>query len=230
MEKSALTEALAAVQAALPEVRKGQKADAGQYSYSYADLAQITKAIMPLLAQNGLAWVCRPTFSGDRFVLAYELRHTSGESIVGEYPLVGNTPQQIGSAVSYARRYCLCSVTGVAPESDDDDAQAARHHEVIPTRRRQVAPEAGPEPAPEASPTDEQVERFGEFRLQIAGSTRVGLDALVPEIKAAYEQGQITGRQNHRLRDLWQQRAAALEAKATAAADEPDGEVALDAG
>lgn len=203
-EKSALTEALAAVQAALPEVRKGQKADAGQYSYSYADLAAVSKAILPLLAKHGLAWVTRPTVVDGRFVLVYELRHTSGEVVTGEYPLTGGTPQQIGSAITYARRYCLCSVTGVAPESDDDDAQAARHHEVIPTRRRSREPEEQP-------PTDEQVEKFGEFRLQIAGSNRAGLGALVPEIRAAFEAGEITGRQNHRLRDLWQQRAAALD-------------------
>ncbi len=173
-----------------------------------------------LLGEHGLAWVTRPTVVDGRFVLAYELRHTSGEAITGEYPLTGGTPQEIGSAITYARRYCLCSVTGVAPESDDDDAQAARHQEVIPTRRNRPAFREGdssqaPEDAPaEAPPTDAQVERFGEFRVQIAGSNRAGLDALVPEIQDAVKRGEITTRQNHRLADLWQQRAAALQAKA----------------
>ncbi len=127
-ETSKLTEALAKVQGKLPEITKAKTADAGQYSYSYADLAAVTKAVVPLLAQAGLAWACRPTLTDRGFVLAYELRHVSGESITGEYPLPEKgSPQQMGSAITYGRRYALCSVTGVAPDSDDDDAKAASH-------------------------------------------------------------------------------------------------------
>jgi hypothetical protein len=69
-----------------------------------------------------------PMLNADgRLVLHYELRHVSDDSVSGDYPLTGGSPQEIGSAITYARRYCLCSVTGVAPESDDDDAAAASH-------------------------------------------------------------------------------------------------------
>jgi hypothetical protein len=131
-QPSALAAALAKVQSALPEIHKDRTAKVetrggGSYKYSYADLSAVTKAIMPILGANGLAWVTRPTLTTEgRFVLAYELRHTSGEAVSGEYPLPANgSPQELGSAISYGRRYSLCCVTGVAPESDDDDAAAA---------------------------------------------------------------------------------------------------------
>jgi hypothetical protein len=85
---------------------------------------------LPLLGENGLAWVTRPTIVADRFVLVYELLHTSGEKISGEYPLPANgSPQALGSAITYARRYCLCAVTGVAADDDDDGQAATVHHE-----------------------------------------------------------------------------------------------------
>jgi ERF superfamily len=59
-------------------------------------------------------------------VLAYRLYHApSGQAIGGDYPLSSSTPQTMGGAITYARRYCLLAVTGAAPDEDDDDAQAA---------------------------------------------------------------------------------------------------------
>lgn len=126
----ALAAALAELQTKLPEIKKSERADVvtqkGSYSYSYANLAGISAQIMPLLGGLGLSFIAKPTFHGDRFVLAYSLLHVSGEREDGEYPLpTSGTPQAIGSAITYGRRYCLCAVTGIAPEEDDDDATAA---------------------------------------------------------------------------------------------------------
>lgn len=121
-----LNKALASLQAELPHVGKDQTAKAGQYSYDYADLAAVSKALMPLLGKHGLAFIARPTLTPDGFALAYSLLHESGEGVHGSYPLpTSGTPQQVGSAISYARRYCLCAVTGLAPGGDDDDGAAA---------------------------------------------------------------------------------------------------------
>lgn len=126
-----LTSALAAVQAELPAVGKDQtarvKSDKGNYTYKYADLAKVSAAILPRLSENGLAWVTLPTYDSEgRFVLQYELRHTSGESVSGAYPLPSTSrPQEMGSAITYARRYTLCAATGIAPEDDDDNAAVA---------------------------------------------------------------------------------------------------------
>lgn len=133
-----LAGALAMLQTRLPRIGKDQAAvvptkAGGAYGYKYADLATVSHAVLPLLGELGLSFTALPTLRDDpaqagppRFVLVYSLRHTSGEQIGGEYPLpVGASPQVTGSAITYARRYCLCAVTGVAAAEDDDDAQAA---------------------------------------------------------------------------------------------------------
>ena len=125
----ALNKALAAVQAVLPKVVKGETAtvpgkDGKQgYKYAYADLAACSEEIVPLLGKNGLAFSAWPTMLDGKFVLQYELLHESGEQKTGWYKLPSEgSPQMIGSALTYARRYCLCAVTGIAPAGDDDDA------------------------------------------------------------------------------------------------------------
>lgn len=120
-----LAAALAEFQRDLPRLGKGQTANTGTYSYRYADLADVSTLVLPLLAKHGLSFSAKPTLDeSGRFVLEYTLRHSSGEADVGRYPLAANgTPQQIGSSITYARRYALCSVTGIAPDEDDDGAQ-----------------------------------------------------------------------------------------------------------
>jgi ERF superfamily len=129
---SELATALARVQAELPAVTKGETAKVegrdGKrgYEYSYADLADVSAAILPILGQHGLAFTAWPTLEDGKFILAYTLMHKSGEERSGVYPLPSQgTPQQIGGHITYARRYCLCAVTGVAPGGEDSDAAGA---------------------------------------------------------------------------------------------------------
>lgn len=145
-EKAGIAAALAAFQAAMPHVGKDNtaivKSEKASFSYKFADLTEITAALLPLLVEQGLAWTARPTLNlAGEFVLDYELMHTSGESIRGAYPLGSATapPQQMGSAITYARRYALCAVTGLAPGGEDDDAQAAQQ-----ARSRAEAPAEPP--------------------------------------------------------------------------------------
>lgn len=120
-----LAAALARFQSELPRVTKDSKADAGTYSYRYADLATVSSAVLPLLAKNGLSFSAIPTLLEDgKFVLEYTLRHADGEFVTGRYPLPSANPQQTGSAITYARRYALCAITGVAADEDDDGKAA----------------------------------------------------------------------------------------------------------
>lgn len=133
-----LVQALADLQGRLPRVAKTETAEVqhkegGSHEYTYADLADVTNAIMPVMSELGLSFSAFPTLWWDdanheaapRFVLQYVLYHSSGEFREGLYPLPsGLGSQMTGSAITYARRYALCAVTGVAPE-DDDDAAAA---------------------------------------------------------------------------------------------------------
>lgn len=129
---TSLAAALAAFQANLPQIIKSETATVptktgGSYRYSYADLAQVARVVLPHLGPLGLSFTARPTLNADgKFVLAYSLLHACGDREDGEYPLPGSgTAQEIGSAITYARRYSLCSVTGVAPDEDDDGSAAS---------------------------------------------------------------------------------------------------------
>lgn len=121
---NSLNAAMAAFQAELPQVARSSTADAGKYTYDYADLADISAAVLPLLGKHGLSWSTQPTVTETGFALIYALSHESGENISGVYPLpLATMPaQQLGAAITYARRYALCAVTGVAPGGDDTDA------------------------------------------------------------------------------------------------------------
>lgn len=121
-----LAAALAELQTQLPAISKDLTANVGSYRYSYADLAMISREVLPILGKLGLSFTSCPTLRDGRFVLAYQLLHSSGAGIAGLYPLPEKgSPQEIGGAITYARRYCLCAVTGVAPEDDDNDAALA---------------------------------------------------------------------------------------------------------
>jgi hypothetical protein len=110
-------------------------------------LADVSLAVLPALAKHGLSFTSQPTVVDGSFVLEYQLRHSSGESITGAYPLPDKgTPQSMGSAITYARRYALSAVTGVAPDKDDDGAAASvetrfdRHREPEHQQRREPEP------------------------------------------------------------------------------------------
>jgi hypothetical protein len=120
-----LHEALLALQAELPTITKDNTADTGKYQYKYADLGAVHDALFPLLNKHGFTWLTAPTLTPHGFALHYELEHSSGEVRAGDYYLPQGTSQEIGSAITYARRYALLAVTGVAPE-DDDGAAASR--------------------------------------------------------------------------------------------------------
>lgn len=92
----------------------------------YADLSSVMDACLPALNKHGIA-VIQPTADDEsgRFVETV-LLHESGESLRCRVPLIvqKNDMQGYGSAVTYARRYGLMCMAGIAPEDDDGNAAA----------------------------------------------------------------------------------------------------------
>ncbi len=124
--QAALYAALVRFQSELPSIGTNHEVKTANYKYEYADLAMVSQVVLPLLGKHGLAFTSRPTNTADgKFVLAYKLIHEAGGSESGEYPLPTGAPQSVGSAITYARRYCLYAVTGVFPSGEDDDGQRA---------------------------------------------------------------------------------------------------------
>lgn len=97
--------------------------------YSYADLADVIEAVKQPLGKNGLAIIHQLEYDGQYYGLKTSLVHSSGEFVDTWYPLPDPStnavkPQAFGSALTYARRYSLSSLVGIASE-DDDDGQSA---------------------------------------------------------------------------------------------------------
>jgi len=87
----------------------------------YATLASIRDATVPHLAKYGLSIHQITKLNGDGMVLATRLAHSSGQWIESVYPLPNsNKPHEMGSAITYARRYSWAAITGIAAEEDED--------------------------------------------------------------------------------------------------------------
>lgn len=98
------------------------------FKSKYADLASIWDACRIPLSENEIAVVQAPELLDGALVLHTTLIHSSGETLSCIFPMAiaaNAQPQQIGSAITYAKKYSLASMAGVAPE-DDDDGNAAQ--------------------------------------------------------------------------------------------------------
>lgn len=124
-----LDEALLFLQADPPVLKKDKAGQVGSQKTKYADLVQVNREVLSRLNRMGVVYKAKPTLrDGDpKFVLAYSLVHVpSGTSEEGDYPLkLSENPQQMGSAITYARRYALLAITGIAAEDEDDDGRAS---------------------------------------------------------------------------------------------------------
>lgn len=144
-EHDTIEDALLAFQVEMPVVARGQTAvipgrDGGRgYSYTYADLSDLTKVAIPLLTKHGLVFTCLPrrVESGGGYELAGVLMHgESGQRLEGALPLVGRSAQEIGSSLTYNRRYLLGCLTGIVTD-DDEDGSLAQHAEAARAERAQ---------------------------------------------------------------------------------------------
>jgi hypothetical protein len=91
----------------------------------YVPLETLMPAILPLLNKHGLVWITRPI---EGPMLNYHLLHVeSEESITGTMPLLGvSNMQQLGGAITYARRQSLMAVLGLVAEKDDDGEKSSK--------------------------------------------------------------------------------------------------------
>ena len=120
----------------VPNFVTDETAQAGNRTYKYLNLATILKTIKPVFEKHGLGFSQRVTFSNEG-----EARQVIGtvETIIFDdkdlmvacsYPFfVTGDPQQVGSAITYARRYSLYAVLGIFPDKDDDGAYAKQRYE-----------------------------------------------------------------------------------------------------
>jgi hypothetical protein len=149
--------ALAKAQANMGKALKANKND--HFRSKYADLGNVMDACLPALNEVGIALI-QPTGTDERgnFVETILIHGESGEQLSCRVPLIlgKNDMQGFGSAVTYARRYGLMAMAGIAPEDDDGNAAAAS------------APKGKPAPKPQENP-NEAIERAVEYLGEASG-------------------------------------------------------------
>lgn len=139
--------ALSAAQAEIKFAVKDSTGQVGTQKTRYADLTSVWDACRAPLANHKLAVTQLPFAEGNKVTVVTVLGHASGEWIETTLTVVARdaSPQAIGSAITYARRYTLAPMVGVT--ADDDDGHAAQ-----PTQQ-QARPAQPPAAAPAKPPT-----------------------------------------------------------------------------
>lgn len=117
-----------ALVAAIGELQNVAKTASNPYFKSkYAPLDAIVDATRPVLAKHGLAIQQMPIFQDGMAGVTTTIIHKSGFSTSSTLllPLKDISPQGVGGAISYARRYALAAVCGLATEEDLDGNEHA---------------------------------------------------------------------------------------------------------
>ena len=129
-----LAKAMAKVQEEMPAAPKDSTNPF--FKSKFASLESCMATAFPFLSKNGLTVVQTTDTRDGRVVLNTTLIHSTGEWIRGVYPVLSkdNTPQALGSAISYAKRYSFSAIIG--QPTGDDDGEAAQDR---PTQTKTTA-------------------------------------------------------------------------------------------
>jgi hypothetical protein len=116
--------ALCAAQAEFAPAVKASKNPA--FKSMYADLQSCIEAVGPALNKHGIAyyWDAVQGEGGQWSVECHLVHAATTTAITCAWPVITDKPnaQGFASGSTYARRYSLMAVTGLAPEDDDGNA------------------------------------------------------------------------------------------------------------
>ena len=91
------------------------------FKSKYFDINSLIQHVNPILTKNGLV-LLQPILDGKQYSIIQNADNTDKVESYLELPNLSD-PQKLGSAVTYYRRYTLCSL--LALQAEDDDANAA---------------------------------------------------------------------------------------------------------
>lgn len=211
-----LAVSLAKFHAACPKIVKDTKND--YFKSRYADLGTILGIVNPILAENDLSVV--QLVSGED-QLTTLLVHKSGQYIGAvsvmrpveavlrhdkeKNPILGITPQALGSAITYQRRYAVAAILSLCID-DDDDGNAASATGRKPEDR--PVEKAVSKPA-ETKPTEQKpVEKLTDDRInEIMTRILAGSEGEMAKMESALSNLGVQGAINQ---DTWATLSSAL--------------------
>jgi hypothetical protein len=155
----------AALVAAIGELSNVPKTASNPYFKSkYAPLDAIVEATRPILLKHGLAVTQSPLFMEGMAGVETTIMHKDGYSTTTTLllPLKDQSSQGVGGCITYARRYSLAAVLGLATEEDldgNDSSGLLKKEEPRPSIAKVMdKKQEAPRPAPAATSTWRNVE------------------------------------------------------------------------
>lgn len=173
----AFNTALAAYQGEMQAAKRDGKNP--HYRNTYATLASVIEAVKPACKQ-GLSHTQTLERSPDGLILVTTLRHKEGFEVRSELPLaLGNDWQKFGSGYTYARRFALMGIYGIASSDDpsDDDGSAASSQGAA----KKVAPPAQP------SPLEQRIQAVTQALTALHEADPEAVKPLVEEYRSAFK-------------------------------------------
>src|SRR5215207_9983035 len=117
----------------------------GEWTFRYAPLSSGLEIVRKSLGHHEIAAVQTTAidFDGGLVRLTTLLAHSSGEWISSEWPVCTvaetATPHRMGAALTYARRYALFTLVGIAGEDDLDAPDTGPAHESSAAANKSVS-------------------------------------------------------------------------------------------
>ena len=118
-----LAKAFSAAQAEMPLISMDKQVSFKNVQFEYASLSNIIASTKPVLSKHGLSILQFPSTEESKVVVKTMLLHTSGQfittTITGRAAKTED-PKDLGSMITYLRRYAYGSVVGIALDGDYD--------------------------------------------------------------------------------------------------------------
>lgn len=160
--------------------------DSKGHNYKYASLDHIIEIITPFLKSNGLGFLHK--FDGADIICV--LFNTEGEDIASRFTMPQeemrgmNMNQSMGASITYARRYTLTAILGLATDEDTDGV-------VSRPQNNKVAPQGQNIPKKEVK-KDELVVESEAFKKLVDIAPKYTVDQLLEMAKTKYEVSSAT--------------------------------------
>ena len=248
---AALASALAKAQIELSNPEKSligtiepRRGEGGARQFRYAPLSSGLEIVRKTLGQHEIATVQTTAIDQAAGVvnLTTVLAHSSGEWIASDWPVcpIAETerPHRMGAALTYARRYALFTLVGIAGEDDLDAPDLADPGPETATVRtgRTKSTNAGPQNGSDAPAGRSKAKKLGspplkrELSAALSASLRTELlseieDLSAPDDAASWAQrklpakNQLSAADAHRLEEAFAAKLAAIQAQNASSQD-----------
>jgi hypothetical protein len=145
MHSEQINELFTALSKAQADMTNGRATKQNPYlKNSYASIEDIWNEIREPFAKNGLAVTQLQEVIDSRTYVVTMLCHSSGQWIKSNTPLIipqnGKNPMQdLGSAITYAKRYGLASIVGFSvSDASDDDGSACKAKTITVSQKIEI--------------------------------------------------------------------------------------------